>query len=80
MEPVGLLRDLVAIPSLSGQEGAAVAFLVSAAARMGFTAHRDAAGNFVAELGDGPTTHVPCLVKNTGKSGFGSPDSAMWSA
>ena len=28
----------------------------------------------------GPTTHVTCLLKNTGNCGASIPDSAMWSA
>ena len=42
-----LLHDLVAIPSLSGQEGAAVTFLVEALAERGWRSHVDGAGNAV---------------------------------
>lgn len=42
-----LLHDLVAIPSLSGQEAAAVAFLVGALAARGWRSHVDEAGNAV---------------------------------
>lgn len=53
MEGFDLLRRLVEIPSPTGQERAAVDFLVDQARRDGFRAQRDAAGNFVAEAGRG---------------------------
>ena len=49
---VALLRDLVGIPSPSGGEAKAAAFLVSRARRLGFDAERDPAGNAVASAGD----------------------------
>src|SRR5688572_29643850 len=55
---VALLREMVRIPSVSGGEGPLVTYLVSQARALGFTARRDEAGNFIAELGDGPITHV----------------------
>ena len=58
LDPVALLRDMLALPSLSGREGACVAWFVATANQLGFRATRDGAGNFVAEMGDGPTTHV----------------------
>lgn len=47
MNPVVLLRRMVEIPSLSGQEGELAAFLVGAMAGMGFRAFVDEAGNAV---------------------------------
>lgn len=55
-----LVRGLVEIPSLSGQEGDAVEWLVARMADRGFRAHVDDAGNAVGEIGDGPT-HVVLL-------------------
>lgn len=52
MDEVGFLRDLVAIPSPSGDEDAAGEFLVKSMAELGFRAHRDEAGNAVGEIGD----------------------------
>lgn len=49
-----LLADLVAIPSLSGQEEQAVQWLVEQMAAHGFDARVDPAGNAVGSLGDGP--------------------------
>lgn len=46
-DPVDLLRELVAIPSLSGQERPAVTFLVEQMAALGMMAHVDEAGNAV---------------------------------
>lgn len=48
---VSLLRDLVATPSVSGSEAAAVGLLVERMAAMGYRASVDGAGNAVAELG-----------------------------
>ncbi len=58
MDAEGLLEQLVRIESVSGQEEAAVAFLVEAMSRLGFHAYTDEAGNAVGELGDGPDTVV----------------------
>lgn len=55
-----LVRGLVAIPSLSRQERAAVDWLVARMAERGFRASRDEAGNAVGEIGDGPR-HVVLL-------------------
>lgn len=49
-----LLMDLVSIPSLSGQEASAVAWLVERMDEYGFQARIDDAGNAVGSLGDGP--------------------------
>lgn len=51
---VDLLRRLLEIPSLSGQEATAVAFLVDWMAGQGMTAFVDAAGNAVGILDGGP--------------------------
>ena len=53
-EDVDLLRRLVEIESLSGQEAAAVAELCRAMAARGFRVERDGAGNAVGTVGDGP--------------------------
>jgi [amino group carrier protein]-lysine/ornithine hydrolase len=62
LEPADLelVRGLVAIPSVSGDEGRAVAFLVERMRERGFLAHVDEAGNAVGEIGDGPV-HVVLL-------------------
>lgn len=54
---VQLLRDLCGVPSLSGDEAAAVDLMVGRARDAGLDAHADAAGNFVAARGQagGPT-------------------------
>jgi len=52
MDPVDFLEQLVAIPSLSGEENATAAFLIEQMAEIGLQAHRDAAGNAVGVLGD----------------------------
>ncbi len=51
---IALLRDLVAIPSLSGQERAAVEWLCATMAARGFTATIDPAGNAIGQIGSGP--------------------------
>src|SRR5437763_12413198 len=51
---VELLRGLVAIPSLSGRERAAVEYLRAAMDGLGFDTAIDGAGNAVGVLGDGP--------------------------
>ncbi len=51
-----LLRQAVAIPSLSGQEQEVAAFLSGWMAQRGFRAHVDSAGNAVGERGSGPLT------------------------
>lgn len=55
-----LVRGLVEIPSLSGQEGDAVEWLVHRMAERGFRARVDDAGNAVGEIGQGPA-HVVLL-------------------
>ncbi len=54
MDPIILLRRMVEIPSLSGQESVLATFLVDAMTRLGFRAAVDGAGNAVGILGDGP--------------------------
>lgn len=53
-ESVGLLEDLISIPSPSGQEYEASAYLVSWMAAHGFDARLDTVGNAVGSRGDGP--------------------------
>jgi LysW-gamma-L-lysine carboxypeptidase len=58
-EDVALLRQMLEIESLSGQEERLSAFLVSAMHARGFPrAYRDGAGNAIGEMGDGPRTVV----------------------
>jgi LysW-gamma-L-lysine carboxypeptidase len=54
MDPVELLRGMVAIPSLSGDEAALSHHLVERMTDLGFAAEVDEAGNAVGVLGDGP--------------------------
>jgi len=58
MEPspsdLELVRGLVAIPSVSGQESRAVGWLVERMRERGYRAGADEAGNAVGEIGDGP--------------------------
>lgn len=51
-----LLEGLVRIPSVTGSESAAVAFLQTQARRDGLRVEEDAAGNFIAVAGHGPRT------------------------
>ncbi len=53
---VRFLRDLVAVPSPTGDTDAAVAFFTDALAARGFETHRDAAGNAIAIAGRGERT------------------------
>lgn len=55
---IDLLHGLVAIPSLSGQEDAAVQYLVAEMKARGFEASVDRAGNAVGVRGNGPTKVV----------------------
>lgn len=55
---VDILRGLVAIPSLSGQERPAVNYLRDVMRDLGFEAAIDGAGNAVGTLGDGPREAV----------------------
>lgn len=50
---IALLEDLLAIPSVSGHERAAVAYLVAQMAALGLTASIDGAGNAVGWIGEG---------------------------
>jgi LysW-gamma-L-lysine carboxypeptidase len=58
MDPVKLLKGLLEVYSPSAQEAEAVEYLMGAMRRLGFTAWRDAAGNAVGVLGDGPRTGI----------------------
>lgn len=51
-DAIALLRDLVAMPSFSGEERGAVDLLVQRMRAMGYRSHVDGAGNAVGELGD----------------------------
>ena len=48
---VALLRDMLRIPSYSGEEGALARYLVEQARTLGLEAHIDEAGNFIAGAG-----------------------------
>jgi len=52
MDTVTFLKELVSIPSPSGQEDAVAAFLVQQMETLGVRAHRDEAGNVVGVFGD----------------------------
>ena len=52
-DAVALLEGLVCIPSVSGDEHAAVRYLVDQMERLGFDAHVDEAGNAVGVIGEG---------------------------
>jgi len=54
MDSLELLRRMVAIPSVSGQEEELAGFLVREMAARGFRAWIDEAGNAIGELGEGP--------------------------
>lgn len=83
---IELLRGLVAIPSLSGDERAAVEYLCAAMAELGFAASADGAGNAVGTIGDGPTEivllghidtvpgHIPVRIEDGVLHGRGSVD------
>ncbi len=58
IEPVDLLKELVSIYSPSTLEAQAVDYLVMQMQALGFNAYRDAAGNAVGVLGNGPRTIV----------------------
>ncbi len=53
-DSISLLKNLVAIPSPSGEEGQAAAWLANWMAAHGFDAHVDAVGNAVGTSGNGP--------------------------
>lgn len=56
---VGLLRDMLTIPSPSGEEERLARFLVDRLTELGLTAARDGAGNLVATTGTG---HGPVVL------------------
>jgi len=58
MDPIALLEGLVSIYSPTGQEAAAVDYLVRQMQAAGLRAHVDAAGNAIGECGEGPETIV----------------------
>jgi LysW-gamma-L-lysine carboxypeptidase len=83
---VELLRGLVAIPSLSGNERAAVEYLCAAMERLGFTTTIDGAGSAIGTIGDGPREivllghidtvpgHIPVRIEDGVLHGRGSVD------
>jgi LysW-gamma-L-lysine carboxypeptidase len=52
MDGVEFLKELISIPSPSGQEDTVAAYLVQRMGALGFKAHRDEAGNVVGVVGD----------------------------
>lgn len=52
-EAVDLLREMLAIPSPSGQEHELAAFLAARLGKLGFTERLDEAGNVIGEIGTG---------------------------
>lgn len=83
---IELLRGLVAIPSLSGEERAAVDYLCAAMAELGFATSVDEAGNAVGTVGNGPREivllghidtvpgHIPVRIEDGVLHGRGSVD------
>jgi LysW-gamma-L-lysine carboxypeptidase len=83
---IELLRGLVAIPSLSGDERAAVVYLCAAMAELGFATEIDGAGSAVGTVGDGPREivllghidtvpgHIPVRIEDGVLHGRGSVD------
>jgi [amino group carrier protein]-lysine/ornithine hydrolase len=81
-----LLEALVRIPSPTGQEDAAVAFLQDQARADGLRVHTDRAGNFIAEAGHGDRLllfvghidtvpgHIPVRIEDSELWGRGSVD------
>jgi [amino group carrier protein]-lysine/ornithine hydrolase len=81
-----LLEALVRIPSVTGDEAAAVRFLQAQARADGFRVQEDAAGNFIAEAGHGPRLllfvghidtvpgHIPVRVEDGALWGRGAVD------
>ncbi len=57
-DPVCLLEDMIAIRSLSGEEGPLARYLVQAMEERGFRARVDEVGNAVGERGEGPAEIV----------------------
>ena len=58
LDPARLLESMLLVPSPSGAEAPLVSMLASTLPEHGFEAHRDRAGNLVATLGEGETTHL----------------------
>jgi LysW-gamma-L-lysine carboxypeptidase len=54
MDEVTLLWEMLEIPSPSGQETELVAYLIDRMGCLGFDVSRDAAGNVIGAMGDGP--------------------------
>jgi LysW-gamma-L-lysine carboxypeptidase len=63
-EAVCFLRELLTIPSVSGHEAEAVAYLVATMKRLGLHAEIDEAGNAIGVAGDDPLFSVPRVVEH----------------
>ena len=57
MDDVAFLREMLSIPSPSGEEDAVAEWLVGQMTGRGFHTRRDEAGNVVGELGDPEGDH-----------------------
>lgn len=62
MDPVAFLEDFVSIPSPSGQEDQAAAFLAKSMSKLRFRTHRDSVGNVVGEIGPADAKQQVLLV------------------
>jgi len=62
MEEITFLKNLLAIPSLSGEEDAFAEHLIEQMTAMGFRARRDLAGNVIGALGDSQAGHTFVLL------------------
>ncbi|MGD9030716.1 MAG: [LysW]-lysine hydrolase [Anaerolineae bacterium] len=62
MDDLSFLEELVAIPSISGEEDAFARHLVARMGGLGFRARRDAAGNVIGEVGDPQAARTMVLL------------------
>ncbi len=62
MNEIEFLKELVSIPSLSGEEDEVAEYLVNRMAALGFQAHRDTVGNVVGIVGKQKAAHTIVLL------------------